>query len=122
LAPVLASSIKALLERRNRSRPKNDPLTALPIQLFKLSHHGSRQNITDDLLDVVIPEHILVCTDGSKFSHPDADAMAMVRRHYPDVPIHFTDTTDVLRDRALQVDASLPAASPVVIQLQGTGT
>jgi beta-lactamase superfamily II metal-dependent hydrolase len=121
-APVLASSIKALLERRNRSRPKNDPLTALPIQLFKLSHHGSRQNITDELLDVVIPEQILVCTDGSKFSHPDADAMAMVRRHYPDVPIHFTDTTDVIRDRALQVDASLPAASPVVIQLQGTGT
>jgi beta-lactamase superfamily II metal-dependent hydrolase len=120
-APVLVSSIKALLERRNRSRPKNDPLTALPVQLFKLSHHGSRQNITDELLDLVIPENIVVCTDGSKFSHPDSDAMEMVRRHYPDVPIHFTDTTEVIRDRALQVGASVPAASPVVIQLQGPG-
>jgi len=45
--------------------------------------------------------------------------MEMVRRHYPDVPIHFTDTTDVIRDRALQVGASVPAASPIVIQLRG---
>jgi len=120
-APVLVSSIKALLERRNQSRPENDPLTALPVQLFKLSHHGSRQNITDELLDLVVPENILVCTDGSKFSHPDSDAMEMVRRHYPDVPIQFTDTTDVIRDRARQVDGSVPAASPVVIHLQCTG-
>ncbi len=52
-------------------------------QLFKLPHHGSRQNITDDLLELVEPDEILVCTDGSKFKHPDEDALDMIRLHYP---------------------------------------
>ena len=69
------------------------------MQLLKLPHHGSRQNITDHLLDLIDPEQILVCTDGSQFSHPDEDALEKVRDKYPSVPIHFTDSIDLIRKR-----------------------
>ena len=47
----------------------------LTVDLFKLSHHGSRQNMTDELLALIEPAAVLVCTDGSKFKHPDEDAL-----------------------------------------------
>jgi hypothetical protein len=117
-APILADSIKKLLTRRNKTRPANDRLTSLPVQLFKLPHHGSRQNVTDDLLDLIEPEQILICTDGSRFQHPDADALDKLRRRYPDVPILFTDATDVIRDRAIKIGSSAPGSSPVRIRLR----
>lgn len=116
-AEDLAASLRALLERRNRTRPATDQLHALPVQLFKLSHHGSRNNVTDDLLTLIRPEQILVCTNGSKFGHPDADALELVRRHYPDVPIHFTDASAVIRERAARIGAAVPTTFPVVIPL-----
>jgi beta-lactamase superfamily II metal-dependent hydrolase len=109
LAPELEASIRSLLTERG--------VAVLKVQLLKLPHHGSRQNITDSLLDLIEPEQILVCTDGSQFSHPDEDALEKVRAHYPDVPIHFTDSTELIRKRAQLVDMQAPTATPVVIAL-----
>ena len=109
LASELESSIRALLTERGQAR--------LKVQLLKLPHHGSRQNITDELLDLIDPEQILVCTDGSQFSHPDEDALEKVRSAYPNVPIHFTDSTDLIRKRAHHVDMQAPSSTPVVIAL-----
>ena len=86
----------------------------LRVDLFKLSHHGSRQNMTDGLLDLIDPGAVLVCTDGSKFRHPDEDALQKIRAHYPKVPIHFTDDTDHIRQRA----ATVGAVPPLVLPLQ----
>jgi CHAT domain len=108
-ASDLETSIRALLVQRGE--PK------LRVRLFKLPHHGSRNNITDDLLDLIVPDEILVCTDGSKFNHPDEDALGMVRAHYPDAVIHFTDDTEVIRKRAAHVGLATPTSSPVVITL-----
>ncbi len=55
--------------------------------------------MTDGLLELIDPAAVLVCTDGSKFHHPDEDALEKVRSHYPDVPIHFTDNTEHIRLR-----------------------
>jgi beta-lactamase superfamily II metal-dependent hydrolase len=85
----------------------------LHVDLFKLSHHGSRQNMTDGLLDLIDPAAVLVCTDGSKFHHPDEDALAKVRSHYPETAIHFTDDTDHIRQRAATVGAVPPAELPL---------
>jgi hypothetical protein len=104
-ADDLETSIRQLLASRGEPR--------LTVDLFKLSHHGSRQNMTDGLLALVAPRSVLVCTDGSKFRHPDEDALAKVREHYPDVPIHFTDDTDHIRQRAALVGSAPPAATPV---------
>ena len=85
----------------------------LHVDLFKLSHHGSRQNMTDGLLDLIDPGAVLVCTDGSKFRHPDEDALQKIRSHYPEAPIHFTDDTDHIRQRAATVGAVPPLVSPL---------
>jgi hypothetical protein len=108
-ASVLVKSIKELLAVRKQQR--------LTVDVFKLSHHGSRQNMTDDLLKLIDPRRVLVCTDGSKFEHPDEDAIVKVRRHYPDAEIYFTDNTPVIKGRAVQVGGILPTASPVVLPL-----
>jgi beta-lactamase superfamily II metal-dependent hydrolase len=85
----------------------------LRVDLFKLSHHGSRQNMTDALLDLIDPAAVLVCTDGSKFHHPDEDALQKIRSHFPGAPIHFTDDTAHIRQRAATVDARPPDVLPL---------
>lgn len=108
-ASVLTRSITALLSARRQDK--------LKVDVFKLPHHGSRQNMTDDLLDLIDPERVLVCTDGSKFKHPDADAMEMVRRHYPRAEVVFTDRTTVTEKRFSLLGVAGPAESPVVLSL-----
>jgi len=93
-------------------------LTAkLAVQLFKLSHHGSRQNVTPELLDLIEPERVLVCTDGSQYNHPDEDALELVRKHYPGVPIIFSDDTPVTQERAAQLGATGPSSFSPTIKL-----
>jgi beta-lactamase superfamily II metal-dependent hydrolase len=52
----------------------------LPIQLdvFKLSHHGSRANVTVELLEAVQAQHYIVSTNGAIFGHPNDEAVARV--------------------------------------------
>lgn len=88
----------------------------LAVDLFKLSHHGSRANMTDELLELIDPAAVLVCTDGSKFKHPDLDALDKVRHHYPNVPIHFTANTPLIQERAQRVGSTAPAALPVTLR------
>jgi hypothetical protein len=59
----------------------------------------------------------MICTDGSKYSHPDSDALDLLRQHYPDVPILFTDATDLIRERARQIGASEPSSFLQMIEL-----
>ena len=105
----LETTIGQLLAQRGE--PK------LRVDLFKLSHHGSRQNMTDELLELIDPGAILVCTDGSKFHHPDEDALEKIRSHYPDMPIHFTDDTEHIRRRAATVGARPPEVLPLQLDL-----
>jgi beta-lactamase superfamily II metal-dependent hydrolase len=105
----LQESIEQVLRQRGQDR--------LVVDLFKLSHHGSRQNMSDELLDLVEPRAILVCTDGSKFRHPDEDALEKIRAHYPEVPVHFTDDSEIIRQRAPVVGSEPPTVLPVRLGL-----
>ena len=75
----LEHSIRRLLVERG--------LTQLEVELFKLAHHGSMANVTADLLGVIDPGTILVCTDGTRFGHPDHETIDLVRQHYVTTPI-----------------------------------
>ncbi len=44
----------------------------------KLSHHGSRRNLSPGLLSRIRSKHWLVSTNGANFNHPDLDALARV--------------------------------------------
>ncbi|MEZ5256968.1 MAG: hypothetical protein R2705_08790 [Ilumatobacteraceae bacterium] len=109
-APDLEVAIRTLLERRGEPR--------LAVDLFKLSHHGSRQNLTDSLLDLIEPSVVLVCTDGSKFRHPDEDAIVKVREHYPEASIRFSDddgTNAHIRARAELVGSVANPPGPLLL-------
>jgi beta-lactamase superfamily II metal-dependent hydrolase len=104
-ASDLEASIRRLLTERRQ--------TKLVVDVFKLSHHGSRGNLTTSLLALIEPAKILVCTDGSMFKHPDADALGEVRRCYPNVPIVFSDNTELIVERASAVDGIVPTSTPL---------
>ncbi len=46
------------------------------IDLFKLPHHGSKANVTAQLLAAADVDNYLISTNGDTFGHPDNEAMA----------------------------------------------
>lgn len=68
-ANVLVPQLRALAERRGQP---------ISVDALKLSHHGSRGNVTLDLLASVSARHHVISTNNAHFRHPDAEAMARV--------------------------------------------
>lgn len=54
---------------------------ALTVDAVKLSHHGSRANVTTDLLRAVQADHYMISTNNTIFNHPDDEAIARVLVH-----------------------------------------
>ena len=50
----------------------------LRIDAFKLPHHGSRNNVSRELIELVDCPRYLFSTNGSQFNHPHAEAVARV--------------------------------------------
>lgn len=48
------------------------------LDAFKLSHHGSMNNVSPALLAKIACEHFLVSSDGTSHGHPHPEAMAWV--------------------------------------------
>jgi beta-lactamase superfamily II metal-dependent hydrolase len=71
---VLVPALTALA--RHRQQPDG-----LKVDAVKLSHHGSRGNVTNDLLKAVRADHYIVSTNGAIFGHPDDEAIARVVMH-----------------------------------------
>ena len=51
---------------------------ALRVDAVKLAHHGSRNNLTPEFMQLVDAEHFLFSSNGDKFKHPDAQAVQAV--------------------------------------------
>ena len=68
---VLVPALEALAKRRGIAGP-------MSIDVVKLSHHGSRANVTQDLLRAVDARHFVFSTNNSYFRHPNAEAVARV--------------------------------------------
>jgi beta-lactamase superfamily II metal-dependent hydrolase len=71
-AEVLAKSIKVLQRARGRENEK------LRLDALKLSHHGSANATTVELLALLDCQRYLVSSNGNIFYHPDREAMARV--------------------------------------------
>ena len=88
-ADVLAASIRTLQKQRGLA---DQPLR---LDALKLSHHGSANATSKDLLGVLDCSAYLVTTDGSTFYHPDRSAIARVIVHGGTNPaLHFNYRTD----------------------------
>ena len=68
---VLVPALKALALKRQAPG-------ALRVDALKLSHHGSRANVTNDLLTAVQASHYIFSTNNAIFRHPDDEAVARV--------------------------------------------
>lgn len=73
-APVLVAALEQLAAQRGLALP-------LQVDVFKLSHHASRANITSGLFKAVQARHYVVSTSGAVFDHPDDEAIARVILH-----------------------------------------
>lgn len=96
-APANGSSISTLVEYAGKRlllaadahptgliaglKALNQPLP-LKVDVFKLPHHGSKCNVTTELLELVDAKVIVFSTNGKKFHHPDREAVARVVKHY----------------------------------------
>ncbi|NEK20362.1 ComEC/Rec2 family competence protein [Rhizobium leguminosarum] len=68
-SPVVAAALKS-------AWPSNRPT----VDLFKLSHHGSKRNTDDTLLAAVECQRFLFSTNGRVHKHPDTTLVARVLR------------------------------------------
>jgi hypothetical protein len=72
-APVLEEAIRSLVADRGGRK--------LRLDAFKLPHHGSRGNLSRELVELVSCRKWLVSTNGHKFHHPDGEALAKIVRY-----------------------------------------
>jgi beta-lactamase superfamily II metal-dependent hydrolase len=94
---VLAAGLERLLAERRSS--------VLEVGAVKLPHHGSRHNVTREVLDLIRSPVYLVSTDSSYFSHPDPEAIARLITHEAGRPRlvfnYRTKITDQWSDNSL---------------------
>ncbi len=85
---VLTDSLRDLAQRSKVDR--------IDIDLFKLPHHGSANNITDELLSVIRCDRFVVSTNGDYFNHPDPATIEAIGRSATGKPptIYFNYRTE----------------------------
>jgi hypothetical protein len=87
---VVEASLRKLVANRNLGR--------LTVDALKLSHHGSKNNTSSELLDLLVCKHFLFSTNGTKHDHPDPECVArVVAPKRPGVELHFNYETDINR-------------------------
>lgn len=73
LPSTLVRNITQLLEDRGE--------TILALDAFKIPHHGSRNNINQELLQLLDCKRYLISTNGNYFHHPDKEAIARILKY-----------------------------------------
>jgi hypothetical protein len=116
----------SVLEASLRRVPLASGETRLHLNAFKIPHHGSRGNISQELLELVDCERYLVSTNGSYYEHPDQEAMARIIIHDRGSVLHFNyrseentiwDDDDLKREYQYQTVYPQGADQGLVIEL-----
>ncbi len=86
-ADAVAASIERLLIARGDAR--------LQVDAVKVAHHGSKANVSDELLALIESPHWLISTSGAQFKHPDEEAIKRIiaRSTHPKPTLHFNYRT-----------------------------
>jgi hypothetical protein len=61
----------------------------LKLDVFKVPHHGSKNNLGNDLFSRITCQNFLISSSGRRFHHPDDDAVARILFHSKDPVLHF---------------------------------
>lgn len=73
-APVLRQSLDRWMSANDERHVKLDA--------FKLPHHGSANNITPQLLEILRCKRYLISTSGAVFHHPDDETVNLILEHH----------------------------------------
>jgi hypothetical protein len=105
---VVTANLDRLLAHRGRDR--------LEVDLVKLPHHGSENNLNRELMTRVAAERWLFSSDGTFFDHPDPEAVARVVTGGQDRPLlvfnYRTKRTAIWDNDALQQSHRFRTAYP----------
>jgi len=97
----LSSALVRLRAERKMER------NSLPVTVFKLAHHGSARNMSQDLMSQIQCRRYVISTNGSTHKHPDHQALLSVLRYSTIQPClafnYDSDTTRNWRDRRQDV-------------------
>jgi beta-lactamase superfamily II metal-dependent hydrolase len=108
-AGVLEAGLRRLAEQRGVEKVRVDA--------FKLPHHGSRYNLSSDLLDVLECDRYLVSTNGStKSRHPDPVAISRIVARRENAVIEFnyrSETTTPWEASSLQFEYDYTTVYPL---------
>ena len=114
-AQVLVPSLTTLLGHGDRRQR---------LDLFKIPHHGSVANISEELLARLSCKHYLISTSGARFRHPHPRTVDLLldrhnnaarpRLHFN----YFTSTTEAWSDDADQQARGYQAFHPRGISLE----
>ena len=61
----------------------------LKVDAFKVPHHGSKNNLSNELMQRIDSKHFLLSSSGRKFNHPDSDSVARIIHHSTKPTLHF---------------------------------
>jgi hypothetical protein len=105
---VVAANLDRLLQQRGLER--------LAVDIVKLPHHGSANNVNAALIDRIAAERWLFSSDGTFFDHPDPEAVARVITGAQDRPLlafnYRTRRTALWDDDALRATHRYRTAYP----------
>lgn len=88
---ALAEDVVAALDRLAEER--GGPVG---VHALKVPHHGSRANVTAQLVERVGAPHHLFCSDGKVYGHPSPEAVArVVTASQQPVDLHFNHRSDL---------------------------
>lgn len=105
---LVAANLDRLLARRRKKR--------LEVDIVKLPHHGSENNVNRELVERISGRHWLFSSDGTFFDHPDPEAVARVvtgDQDRPNLVFNYrTKRTAIWDDDGLQRAYGYRAAYP----------
>lgn len=76
----------------------------LRVDFVKVSHHASKGNTSNELLDLIDCSHFIVCTDGSKHGLPDKEALARIIHKFNGCTLYFNYRNKVTESIFLESD------------------
>jgi hypothetical protein len=84
-ADAYAPALQESLARFAASRPT--------IDAFKIPHHGSRSNLSADLVEAMRCDKFLISTNGVKFKHPHSETIARIVKKSGGANLYFNYRT-----------------------------
>lgn len=80
---MLGDSFPQTVERYLRGKKGISEINKLHVDYVKVAHHGSRNNISNELLDIIDCDNFIFSTNGgiANTNHPDREAIANILCH-----------------------------------------